>query len=374
MFSSFLAIWLRSPSVRAKLEGESVGSTMNNLNLRILTNLVLAFPPPVEQKRIVAKVDELMRLIDDLEAKQAKKREVQTRFRTSALDALTRAEGAEELAAAWKRVAGNFGVLFEREQSVGALRTHILEMAMRGRMSAAHPSDGSVDELIRQLAVDTKSSGRAVGATDDVPYEIPTRWRWVCWGQLTRGTSSGWSPQCESRQRVGDEWGVLKVSAVSWYIFKPEENKALPIGVAPRPEFAVRSGDFLMSRANTSELVGRSVVVGDAPARLLLSDKLVRVDLSPLVDSQYVNLYNRTAAARAHYMRNASGTSDSMKNISREVILTMPIPLPPLAEQKRIVAKVESLMKLCDDLEARLRAKETTAAKLVEAVVRDLSA
>ncbi len=70
----------------------------------------------------------------------------------------------------------------------------------------------------------------------------------------------------------------------------------------------------------------------------------------------------------------ASGTSDSMKNISRQVILSMRVPLPPLAEQRRIVAKVEHLMKLCDALEAALRRSEDRAAKLAQAVVQEMVA
>jgi type I restriction enzyme S subunit len=335
--------------------------------------LPLALPPLSEQKRIVTRVDELMRLIDELEAKQTKKREVQTRFRTAALDALTKAEGSEELASAWRRMAENFGVLFERVESVTSLRAQLLELAMRGTMTKAVRGDDGIEDLVVRLAADTGTMGK-LGPVAEAPFRIPDTWRWVRWGHLTRSTSSGWSPQCEGRPRTDGEWGVLKVSAVSWYVFKPEENKALPNGVKPRPEFAARSGDFLMSRANTSELVGRSVIVGKVPERLLLSDKLVRIEFSPLIEQGFVNLYNRTATPRSHYLKNASGTSASMKNISREVILSMPVPLPPLAEQKRIVAKVEALMKLCDDLESKLKAKEETAGKLVDAVVKELVA
>jgi type I restriction enzyme S subunit len=116
------------------------------------------------------------------------------------------------------------------------------------------------------------------------------------------------------------------------------------------------------------------VVVGDAPNGLMMSDKIVRCTFSTLIESRFVNLYNKTSAARAHYVARASGTSDSMKNISREVIFAMPIALPPVAEQRRILAKVEQLMKVCDELEACLVRAEARASKLVEAVVQELVA
>ncbi len=181
---------------------------------------------------------------------------------------------------------------------------------------------------------------------------------------------AGWDVQ--TRPRTLGEWGVLKVSAVSWTRFNADENKALPNGMEPRLEFAARKGDFLMSRANTAELVGRSVLVETEPECVLLSDKIIRCLFSTDVDPYYINLFNRTSTARTHYIENASGTSDSMKNISRQVILSMPVALPPLAEQKRIVAKVDHLMKLCDELEAKLRHSEDRASKLVEAVVQEM--
>ena len=69
----------------------------------------------------------------------------------------------------------------------------------------------------------------------------------------------------------------------------------------------------------------------------MMSDKIVRCSFATLVNKQYLNLFNRTVSARAHYITHASGTSDSMKNISRDVIFSMPVALPPLSEQARIV-------------------------------------
>lgn len=351
------------------------GGAMPNVSLGDLRDLEVAIPPLAEQKRIVAKVDELMALIDDLEAKQTKKREVGARLTKSALDALASAEGPEEFDAAWRRVVENFDVLIDRAEKVGDLRANIVELAMRGKLTCQAPGDERVPDLpARSWRTSSKIEDTTAAVDDDPPFAVPPTWRWVRWAALSAGTSSGWSPQCDSRPREGTEWGVLKVSAVSWFSFRPDENKALPASLEPRSEFAVRSGDFLMSRANTAELVGRSVVVGEAPQRLILSDKIIRCDFGPFVEKEFVNLFNRTRAAREHYVRRASGTSDSMKNISREVILAMPIPLPPIQEQRRIIAKVSGLMKVCDELEAKLRRAEEYAARLAEAAVRELVA
>ncbi len=177
---------------------------------------------------------------------------------------------------------------------------------------------------------------------------------------------------CEKRPKERNEWGVLKISAVSWNVFNPSENKALPSDLSPRPDYEVKSDDFLMSRANTSELVGKSVIVKNTPPNLMINDKVLRLFFSSFAHKKFYNLFNNSQVARFYYAKEASGTSSSMKNISREVIYNMPVPLPPLAEQKRIVEKVEQLMGLCDELEVKLRKSREDSGELMETVVRDL--
>jgi type I restriction enzyme, S subunit len=104
--------------------------------------------------------------------------------------------------------------------------------------------------------------------------------------------------------------------------------------------------DFLLSRANTCGLVGRSVIARETPNHLMLSDKTLRLSVLEGCDPNYLNLANLGPAARAHYEREATGTSSSMKNVSQKVIRRAPVPLPPREEQGRIVTIVDKLMGL----------------------------
>jgi type I restriction enzyme S subunit len=166
--------------------------------------------------------------------------------------------------------------------------------------------------------------------------------------------------------------GCAESSAVSWENFKPEENKQLLPGPTPPESVHVRAGDFLISRANTSELVAKCVIVESQPNRLILSDKIVRLHITEHCDRRFLSFVNNHAGyARSYYVSEASGTSQSMKNVSRPVIYGLPIPLPPLAEQHRIVAKVDELMTLCDQLEAQLTATEADSRHLLEAVLHE---
>jgi len=103
---------------------------------------------------------------------------------------------------------------------------------------------------------------------------------------------------------------------------------------------------------------------------LILSDKIVRLRIAEPCSKEYLCMVNNHAFhARAYYAEQASGTSLSMKNVSRSIIYGLAIPLPPIAEQHRIVAKVHELMALCDRLEAQLTLKETENRRLLEAVL-----
>lgn len=152
-----------------------------------------------------------------------------------------------------------------------------------------------------------------------------------------------------------DELGVLKVSAVSWTAFKPEEAKAV-IDHKPEEHHRIRRGDLLISRANTKELVGAVVLVEkDYPFRLL-SDKTLRLIIdTERADKGYLLYALRSGAARKHIEHFASGANESMCNIAQGVITSIPIPLPCIDEQRRIATYLKTQLAAVE--EARIAAK-----------------
>ncbi|MFO0696855.1 MAG: restriction endonuclease subunit S [Polyangiales bacterium] len=166
--------------------------------------------------------------------------------------------------------------------------------------------------------------------------EIPEGWEVVELGDVLDGIDAGWSPQCEAGSAGPDEWGVLKVSAVSWGEFRPWENKRLPADLMPRPHLEVRDGDVILSRANTPDLVGRSVLASNPRPKLMLSDKLLRLRPSSRTIPPYVNLVLGLPRARAYISEASTGTSLSMKNISQDKIRQLPVALAPIEEQRAI--------------------------------------
>lgn len=151
---------------------------------------------------------------------------------------------------------------------------------------------------------------------------------WIPLSRYVTQIENGKSPQCESRPATSQEWGVLKVGAVSFGSFDEHENKALPVGIQFDPRHEIHPGDFLMSRANTTELVGASAIVGKTRRRLLLSDKTFRFHFRPDAElyTQWLDHAMKSPALRAQIDKGASGTSPTMKNISKEKVLSLVLP------------------------------------------------
>jgi type I restriction enzyme S subunit len=333
-----------------------------------------------------------MSLCDELEARQEKRRDRILQLGEVATSQLLTPSTPEAFNQHWQGICDNFDLLYSTPENVSQLRQAILQLAVMGKLVPQDPNDEPASvllERIREEKARLVKEGKIKKSeklpliradevplirADEVPFELPDTWQWVCFGEILLEITSGWSPMCEKHPKEDEEWGVLKVSAVSWDKFNPDENKALPSNLKPRPEHEVRAGNFLMSRANTSALVGKSVIVENTPERLLLSDKILRVYFSTFADKKFFNIYNNSLAARAYYSKEASGTSDSMRNISRIQILNLPVPVPPFQEQKRIFVKINQFMSLCDELEAKLTQSISDRGKLMEAAVRQVLA
>ena len=171
--------------------------------------------------------------------------------------------------------------------------------------------------------------------------DLPPGWSHAAIGDLLLRIEAGKSFRCEPRPASLSEWGIIKVSAMTWGAFREEENKAVPAGVDFNPDYEIRTGDILVSRANTEEYVGAPVLVERCRRHLLLSDKSLRLVPSDRLNSRWLYYLLSSPAVRREISRRATGTKDSMRNISQETLASIYVQVPPLAEQDRIVAALE---------------------------------
>ena len=172
--------------------------------------------------------------------------------------------------------------------------------------------------------------------------DVPQHWAIQRVKNAIRSIEQGWSPQCENEPvQSQEQWGVLKVGCVNYGEFNPEENKALPDTLMPLPELTIRSGDLLISRANTIELVGSAAVAEQDYPNLMLCDKLyrLRVHRNSMLP-EFLCYFLNCKVAREPIELGASGASPSMKNIAQSVILEMWFAYPGIEEQRRIIDAV----------------------------------
>lgn len=159
---------------------------------------------------------------------------------------------------------------------------------------------------------------------------------------------------------------VLKVSAVTSLFYRPTESKPLPPNYIPPVSHIVRQGDLLFSRANTSQLIGATALVEQTPPSCVLSDKIWRFVWhdKPRADPFFVWHLFRQRRFRDAISSRATGTSGSMKNISQEKVLSIPIALPPLKLQNEFANRMRAVSAIRAETESAQLAQDALFASL----------
>ncbi|MFF9488570.1 hypothetical protein [Streptomyces sp. NPDC014676] len=178
---------------------------------------------------------------------------------------------------------------------------------------------------------------------------------------------AGKSPLAQDTPAGDGEWGVLKVSAVQADGFLSRENKVVRNAEFINSQFEVRSGDLLMTRANTEDLVGLACVVENSPPRLMLSDKTLRLMVDDsMADTGFVAAVLSSPVVRAQIKSAATGTSGSMKNISQGSIERLLVPDVPLEEQRRVQAALAVGRRRANSMQRQIAKLRTTQLGLME--------
>jgi type I restriction enzyme S subunit len=167
-------------------------------------------------------------------------------------------------------------------------------------------------------------------------------------GEILTSIDSGWSPVCRDEPATNQEWGVLRLGAVTTGVYMDRENKALSERFTPRPRLEVRKGDILFTRKNTKDLVAATAYVWDTRPKLMLSDLIFR--LNPRdnagIESIYLAYALKHPPKRREIQSLASGSAGSMPNISKQRLSGVIIPVPPVGLQKNFsdhIAKIREM-------------------------------
>ncbi|MGH3695780.1 MAG: hypothetical protein ACRDRX_17630 [Pseudonocardiaceae bacterium] len=224
-----------------------------------------------------------------------------------------------------------------------------------GTFQIAYPSMGDQQCIVEILEDHLSRLDAADGLTRSTEMRLHA-WRRASLDSLVHKDSNGTIPlgslieQVEAGRSFGgsaspagpDEWGIIRVSAMTWGEFRQDENKAVPADRVD-PRYEIRAGDLLVSRANTTAYVGAPVLVQKTRPRLLLSDKSLRLVPKSGIDARWLAAVLAAPSTRRQISALATGTKDSMRNISQRNLLLVSVPRVTPAQQERIAARISSL-------------------------------
>jgi type I restriction enzyme S subunit len=375
VFNQFLFLFLLSQREQFHLASE--GGAQPNISKVKIVWTPFPLPPLAEQHRIVAKVDELMGLCDRLEAARAGREAVRDRLASAGLARLN-APDPQTFQNDARFALDALPALTTRPDQIKRLRQTILNLAVRGKLVPQDANDEPASDLLKRIAKEREGpqavkKARRNGETDvfhlrtDMP--LPVGWLWTNIDEISLSMRYGTSTKCEY---AAPGVPVLRIPNVSNGVVSLDDIKFGPLADGEIRNLALNAGDLLMIRSNGSlDIVGRSAVVTTEAEGMAFAGYLVRLRLSLAnIKPEFIWLALKSTDVRDQIerpIRSAVG----LKNVNLTEFGALTIPLPPLAEQHRIVAKVDALMALCDRLEASLTATAATRRRLLEALLAE---
>ncbi|HCG7081883.1 TPA: restriction endonuclease subunit S [Vibrio parahaemolyticus] len=345
-------------------------------HFKILNENLFVIPSLEEQHRIVAKVDELMALCDQLEQQTEASIEAHQVLVTTLLDTLTNSADADELMQNWARISEHFDTLFTTEESIDQLKQTILQLAVMGKLVPQDPNDEPAAELLKRIAEEKaqlvkdkkikKQKALPPISEDEKPFELPSGWEWsklqdLCF-KITDGEHS--TPKRAetghyllSARNVTNEGIILgDVDYVPDYEFARIRNRCDP-----------NLGDILISCSGS---VGRVALVDrDNAYSMVRSAAMIRPCNTNLI-KEYLALMLRSPYLQFQ-MKNRSKQS-AQANLFLGAISNLVGVIPPLSEQERIVSKVSQLLVICDQLKSHLNDSRVTQLHLTDTIVEQV--
>ena len=296
-----------------KLRGRGVG--IQGLSNEAIHQVICPLPPLAEQKRIVSKLGEILPLIDRYEAAWNKLEEFNKRF-------------------------------------PGDMQKSILQLAIQGKLVEQRPEEGTGEELFQQIQAEKQALIKAgtikkekplpTIAEDEIPLEIPDTWKWARWGDLSQSIQYGYNAAAQEKGRSK----MVRISDIQNGKVMWESVPYCDIDEKDIPAYLLSTNDILFAR--TGGTVGKSYLVKDVPEEAVYAGYLIRTQYSSLLCPEFMKYFMES---KLYWDQLRNGTiATAQPNCNGKTLAKMILPLPPLAEQKRIVAKLEEILPLCDRL------------------------
>ncbi len=343
---------------------------------------IVGLPPLAEQSRIVTRVEELMRLCDALEAKGRLEATQHAQLVSTLLGTLTASSTPEELADHWQRVAQHFDLLLDRPEAIDALEQTLLQLAVSGLLVPQDPTDEPASELLKTIRAE-KGKLIAEGkikrdkpllpiAEKEQPFALPQGWNWVRLGEIVL-VSSGVTLGRKTVIPSPISLPYLRVANVQRWHLNLTSMKELVIDTSELDRFQLVKGDLLITEGGDWDKVGRTAIWRDELPTCVHQNHVFKVrGTSDQWNPVWAEMYLNSAIARTYFALSAKQTTN-LASINMTQLKDCTFPLPPLAEQSRIVTRVTELRRLCADLRQRLSAAQTTQSHLAQALAESVT-
>lgn len=372
---AFLRLAMKSPNFVNYANESTHGMNLPRMGTAKARLALIPLLPVNEQQRIVAKVDELMTLCDQLEQQTESSLAAHGILVESLLGALINAADHAEFSVAWERIAQHFDTLFTTEHSIEELKQAILQLAVQGKIVPQDSNGLLAKELLKKINAERsilvkqrkirKQKNLPSISDEEKPFEIPLDWEWVRLCELANeiGTGPFGSMIHKSDYIVG---GVPLINPSHMIDDRIVEDPAISVEKIKADELAsyrVSAGDILLARRGE---VGRCAIVTSREEGWLCGTGSFYLRLSGNVSREYLALVFKVGSTRRFLAAKAVGTT--MVNLNHGILNSLPVPLPPLKEQMRIIARVNKLILLCDRLKAQLEKGQAIQLHLAHAV------
>ena len=291
------------------------GTAMPGLSSQTLHQMVVPLPSLAEQKRIVAKIEELLPLVD-------------------------------RYAAAYEKLE-QFNAKFPED-----MKKSILQYAIQGKLVEQRAEEGTGEELYQQIQTEKqhliaekkikKEKPLAEISEDEIPFDIPESWKWVRWGNLSFSIQYGYNAPAKQAGRIK----MVRISDIQNGKVIWDSVPFCDIRDEDLSTYLLAENDILFAR--TGGTVGKSYIVKEIPEEAIYAGYLIRTRYSDMLCPEYLYYFMQT---HLYWIQLRNGTiATAQPNCNGQTLSKMILPLPPLAEQKRIVAKIEELLPLCERL------------------------
>ncbi|EWM52374.1 restriction endonuclease subunit S [Ruminococcus flavefaciens] len=311
----YLICAINSPIIQKMLTLQKKITAIPNLTLEIVSDCLIPIPPLSEQKRIVAKIEELLPYIEKYDEAETKLTELNTKF-------------------------------------PDALKKSILQEAVQGKLVPQNPDDEPASVLLEHIKAEKqklikegkikKEKPLAPIAEDEIPFEIPESWEWCRWGDLSQSIQYGYNAPAKQSGRIK----MVRISDIQDNTVLWDSVPYCDIDESDIETYLLQANDILFAR--TGGTVGKSYLVKEVPEQAIYAGYLIRTRYSNSLCPEYLKFFMESTL---YWTQLRNGTiATAQPNCNGKTLSNMILPVPPLEEQKRIVAKIEELMPFIGNL------------------------